>query len=234
MNSCLGDTDARFSDTSVCYVTMDSYGIVYGRTTSGLFITSQSMSMQLSPGDIKWFSYTWEEAYGTTAISINGQTYTAYNVVINSDVNDVPESYLDMSDAPAQADPSKFLELQSYYYDEYGNYLNDKWVIAYACKLKKGEQAQVSFYKAAETSTYNGRDVINIDVRLHIAGTAEGTTTTSESDLIAVDMSQLRALIMGGSSSGTETKYIRFRYYRENYNDLYTSSDYYPMTKISN
>lgn len=232
MNSCL-DSDASFSDTvRVSYITSDDFGTTFARTASNIWIKSDEMGTTMHAGSFKLFSYKWEEAYGMTNVSINGQSYPVYNVKLTSDVSDVTTSYASLSEAPAQeGDSNLFTGFDCIFFDEYGSFLNDHWIMYYSCNVPKGMSPRASFYKSSETGSYNGSDVAIIDVRLTFDGTATGTTTTASSDYVAVNMAQVRSML-NGSSSTTKTSYVKFRYYLTNYTGLYTSAYYYPMTNV--
>ncbi|MDR1517013.1 MAG: hypothetical protein LBS52_02745 [Dysgonamonadaceae bacterium] len=228
MNSCLGDGKNSFTEAYPCYITTDnSTYLTYARTLNGRFITSNEIKL-MEPGTFHSISYSWDESYGTTPISIGGYSYPVYNVTSTSE--EIGKKELYYSEAPDEENPvplyysSQFQAVP----DEYGTYWNDHWVIAYAYKIKKGESISAQFYVPPRSSDENNAEVV-IDVRLTKSGTAESTAEIVEDDVVALNMAPIRSQYI---SSANQTVNVKFRFYTEGQTGLYTTTNSYPMRYV--
>ncbi len=213
MTSCLGEGGNNYTDSSFVYLSMDGRGQIYGKTFSRYsshtrLITSNSM-MTMDPGTFKFMVYSWDEANGTAPITINGQSYDADVVQLADKVIDISKTYLYLEELPEVENPVGFDDILAPLYTNSKSFMNDYWVVEYAYSAKKGERAQIEFYKRNEL---NDKGEIVIDIHLTLSGTPEGTTVEKRGDAIALDMSDLRAM-SEGSTQGKELK-IRFMYYK--------------------
>jgi len=208
MTSCLGEGSRNYAESSVAYIAQDDISFaIYGKTLTGRIITSQQMQM-MQPGTFKFLTYSWEEEYGQTKM---GEFYLD-NVVISGDPVDLNRTTLQMMDGPVQEVPVKFLAIDPPYYFNDENYLGDHWLFEFAYEAKKGESAVVSFYKIGDPEAVNNE--IKIDIHLAIEGTPEaGSSVTSRTDIIALNMAPLRAAYEGASQTTTKELKITFRYY---------------------
>ncbi|SFK26192.1 hypothetical protein [Proteiniphilum acetatigenes] len=214
MTSCLGDTTSNYTDNSFVYLDTDERGQVYGKTFSRYsptrIITSNSM-MGMDARTVKFMVYSWDEDRGTTQITVGDQVVQADNVQLLDEPIDIASTSLRMTEFPGVDDPVGFDEILAPLYSDYKDFMNDYWVVEYSYKAKKGETANVEFYKRDEL---NDRGEIVIDIHLTLTGTPEGTSDERRGDAIALNMSQLRAMSEG--SSGGEGLKIRFVYYKNN------------------
>jgi len=207
LNSCLDSGDKSYTGVmEFSYVATDGSGLVYARSLGGM-ITSSDIKM-LNPGQCYFLSYTWNSENGMTQ---SNDGFSVFNVALTADPEPVPSTTLVMSDAPEES-VTPFFKFSDPFYSP-DKYFGDFWLFSYQWKKKEGEKANVEFYKSSE-ETENPNEIL-IDVRLKKTGTANGTTEKTETEIIAVDMSPLRALL--GTSSGNDKKNvpIRFRYYVE-------------------
>ena len=94
-------------------------------------------------------------------------------------------------------------------------------------EAKKGESAVVDFYHVENSDATNNEISIVIDI--NIEGTPEGTTVSTKSDLIALDMSDLRAMYEGTSTTSTKELKIKFKYYMKGSSQI-VDSQIYRMT----
>ncbi|HBG58197.1 MAG TPA: hypothetical protein DDX07_09320, partial [Porphyromonadaceae bacterium] len=74
-----------------------------------------------------------------------------------------------------------------------------------------------------------GANEITIVIDLAIGGTPEGTSVTAKTDLIALNMSALRARYEGSSTTNTKELKITFKYYMKG-RDQIVDSQVYRMT----
>lgn len=213
MTSCLGEGSNNYTDSSFVYVDTDDRGTTYGKTFSRYsptrFIIHSSM-MTMNPGTFKAMAYGWDEENGTTAIIIDGQTVQVDNVQLLAEVVDITRTSLNMTELPEPEDPKGFNEIATPLYSDYKDFMADHWVIEYAYTAKKGQKANVEFYKRDEE--VNGE--IIIDVHLTLSGTPDGDSDVGYADAIALNMSQLRAM-----NSAKEELKIKFKYYKKGSGD---------------
>jgi len=85
----------------------------------------------------------------------------------------------------------------------------------------------VDFYHVENSDATNNEISIVIDI--NIEGTPEGTTVSTKSDLIALDMSDLRAMYEGTSTTSTKELKIKFKYYMKGSSQI-VDSQIYRMT----
>lgn len=211
MTSCLGEVSSNYTESAFVYLDRDDMGQAYGKTFSrysqARLITSNSM-MSMQPGSIKFMGYSWDEKMGNTPLMIGGQTnYFADNVEFVPDVVDITSNYLHFSELPESEVHAGLNELTHPLYADSRDYINDFWVFEYSCYLKKGETANVEFYKRNQK---NDKGEVVIDVHLSITGTPEEQTAKIYVDAVAVNMSQLRSMFEGTDN----TLSIKFKYYK--------------------
>jgi hypothetical protein len=218
----LGEGGNSFSEDSIGYITTDySTGLTYARTLTGRFITSSEIKA-MSPGTFHYFVYSWEESYG--AAYIGDGYYTVYNVISTSDT-EIGKKEVFPYEAPTDenqiplASTTQFQAIN----DLYGTYMDDYWIVGYGYKIKKGEVVSASFYAPAIDQSSSTATEVVIDIRLTKSGTAETTTETSESNIIALNMSQIRNRYI---TSSTKTMNVKFRFYVDGQTDPYTTAAY--------
>lgn len=213
LTSCLEEGSRNYDENSVVYLASDNTtGRVYGRTISGRLITSTSMQLML-PGSFQFLRYSWTEEYGSTTIENSLQ---ADNVALVGDPVQISKLPLRINQQPPQVEtPVKFLGVQSPVYADDKIYLGDHWLFQYACEIKKGENANVNFYYMEEEEDASDNE-ITIVIDLTITGQPEtGASKTTKTDIIALDMSQLRAMYEGTSTTTTKELKITFQYYMQ-------------------
>ena len=231
LTSCLEEGSRNYDETSVAYMATDmTGGRVYGRTLTGKFITSSEMQLMM-PGSFQFLRYSWTEEYGTTPIRLSStstEVAHADNVVIAGDPVEIDRVSLRMDqDLPETETPVKFLAIDSPIYATDEIYLGDYWLFQYAYEAKKGESANVNFYLIDNPDA--GANEITIVIDLAIGGEPEGTSVTSKTDLIALNMSALRARYEGSSTTNTKELKITFKYYMKG-RDQIVDSQVYRMT----
>lgn len=224
MTSCLDEGSQNFSESSIVYIAMDQ-NLIYGKTLTGRVITSDKMQM-MQPGTFKFFSYSWEESYGYTPFG----EVNVYNVVPTGDVIDISKTYLQMVPVTEVTPNVYFKDIKRPVYDENGVYLDDYWLFEYSYMGKEGETPIVSFHK--RSSTEQNPDPIEIDVRLAKTGTPkDGASEKLFTDVVAVDMAQLRHMYGGTSTSSTKDLRIKFWYYLDGRTELTESQTHIMKVK---
>lgn len=232
LTSCLEEGSRNYDETSVVYMSTDIVtGRVYGRTLTNKMITSANMQLML-PGTFQFLRYSWTEEYGTTPITL-GTTSTivlqADNVAIVGDPVEISRVSLRMNQTPPQTEtPDKFVAIDSPVYAQDEIYLGDHWLFQYAYEAKKGEGADVNFYYEENEGELGNEATIIID--LTITGEPEtGSSTINNTDIVALNMSQLRALYEGSGTTSTKELKVTFKYYRKGGNELVTLGTYTMM-----
>lgn len=208
MTSCLDEGSRDYTETSVSYIAVDNTtGIKYARTLTGKFIISNEM-LQMQPGTFKFFTYSWNEENGTTPI---GDTQ-ADNVHISGDPVDIIRTTLQMTEPPAQEENVSFVAFDPPYYVNNREYLGDHWLFQYAYEAKKGETAVIDFYRMDDTEAVGNN--VKVGIQLTITGEPDaGSSVTTRSDIIALNMAPLRAMYEGASQTNTKDLQITFQYY---------------------
>ncbi len=216
MTSCLGETSNNYAEPGFVYIA-ETPVTTYGRTHTGRFITSTGMQMMM-PGTIQFFSYSWDEEYGTVQVADN---VYADNVVITGDNPvEIDIKTLWPGSVPEDEDPDKFVEVAAPFFVNDQVYFGDNWLIQYAYESKKGEEANLEFYIREEPD--DNVDV-TIDIRLVITGEPEsGASTTSTTDITALDMSPVRNV---ATDNPNEIR-INFHYYLKDRTEPTTSQTY--------
>lgn len=208
LSSCLGEGSRNYAESSVAYIVQDDISfVIYGKTLTGRVITSQQMQL-MQPGTFKFLTYSWDEENGTTPIG----EIQADNVNVSGDPVDVGSTTLNMNEGPVQNEPRHFAGIDPPFYARDKYYLGDHWLFQYAYESKKGETAVVQFY--LNDNPEADENEINIDVQLTFTGTPEaGSSTTTKTDIIALNMAPLRAAYEGTSQTTTKELKIIFQYY---------------------
>ncbi|MCE5206211.1 MAG: hypothetical protein LLF80_08935 [Porphyromonadaceae bacterium] len=235
LTSCLEEGSRNYEETSVAYIAEDyATGNVYGRTLSGRFITSSQMQLMF-PGTLQLFQYSWTEERGTTPVRVGAsstEVVNADNVIISSEPVTVSSVSLHIDQQPPVVEtPAKFVAIDPPFYAGDDLYLGDNWIFQYAYEAKKGESAVVNFYYTEDPAATDNEITIVMD--LTIGGTPEGTTVSTKSDLIALNMSDLRAMYEGTSTTNTKELKINFKYYVKGNNQI-VESPVYRMTVRGN
>ena len=199
LTSCLDEGSRNYDETSVVYMSTDiTTGRVYGRTLTSKIITSANMQLML-PGTFQFLRYSWTEEYGTTPITLG----TTSTVVIQADN----------------------VAIDSPVYAEDKIYLGDHWLFQYAYEAKKGEDADVNFYYEGNEGALGNEATIIID--LTITGEPEaGSSTTAKTDIVALNMSQLRSLYESSGTTDTKELKVTFKYYRKGGDQLVSLGTY--------
>ena len=229
LTSCLEEGSRNYDETSVVYMSTDiTTGRVYGRTLTSKIITSANMQLML-PGTFQFLRYSWTEEYGTTPITL-GTTSTvviqADNVAIVGEPMEIGRVSLRMNQTPPQTEtPDKFVAIDSPVYAEDKIYLGDHWLFQYAYEAKKGEDADVNFYYEGNEGALGNEATIIID--LTITGEPEaGSSTTAKTDIVALNMSQLRSLYESSGTTDTKELKVTFKYYRKGGDQLVSLGTY--------
>ena len=232
LTSCLDEGSQNYDETSVAYMATDiATGRVYGRTLSGRLITSADMQLMF-PGTFQFLRYSWTEEYGTTPISISPTStdvFQADNVVVTADPVEINRVSLRMNQEPPVVETQKnFVDIDKPVYAADKIYLGDHWLFQYAYEAKKGESAAVNFYYMEDPDAAENEITIVID--LTITGEPEaGSSVTTKTDIIALNMSQLRAMYEGASQTNTKELEITFQYHQKG-RDQIVNTPVYQMT----
>jgi|SRR5690554_404135 hypothetical protein len=221
MSSCLGEGSRNYSESSVTYIAMDDFsGKTFGRTLTGKTIISNEIQL-MQAGTFKFFTYTWNEEDGTTPIG----EILADNVIISGDPIDVSRTTVNMSEGPVQEEPRKFVGIDPPFYARDKFYLGDYWLFQYAYESQKGETAVIQYYVTDDPEA--NEDEINIDIQLTFTGSPEaGSSTTTKTDIIALNMTPLRAEYEGSSQTSTKELKIKFQYYLKGQEEPIKSQSY--------
>jgi len=222
LNSCLGEGNNNYSDTTIVYI--DSHaGTIYGKTLTSRFITSSQMQLMM-PGTFKFFSYAWDEEYGTSMIG----EMKVDNVVITRDPEDVSLKTLSLSAPPEVEEPDMFLDISEPYYANNKLFLGDHWLFEYAYEAKKDEDAVIQFYMVDDPEL--GANEVLLEIRLVIEGEpAAGASLTSRTDIVALNIGPLRSYLVDQSQVKRDVK-IQFQYYRKGSTELYKIPNSYILT----
>lgn len=222
MTSCLKEGTRDYTDASITYIAQDnSSGVVYGRTLTGRLITSDAMQLMF-PGSFQFLRYSWTEEYGTKLI----ENIQVDNVMITGDPVEISRVALRMNQEPPVVEtPLKFVAIDQPVFAADHIYLGDHWLFQYAYEAKKGETPVVNFYyKDDEEAPENE---ITIDVVLSITGEPDaGSSTTTKTEILALNMSQLRAAFEGSSATTTKDLKITFQYYLKGRDQIVESQEY--------
>ena len=144
------------------------------------------------PATFKQFSFSWDEAYGQKSID----EFVVDSVAIAGEVKNIDGTIVLLAAPPVIEDPVKFVNLNNPFYIN-DKTLGDNWLFEYTYEAAKVESGQVLFYHDQEEETEG--DVILI----HVSLTVDNPGTNSYTDVVAVNMSQIRALYEGNSSTTT-------------------------------
>jgi hypothetical protein len=208
LSSCLEEGSRNYEETSVAYIAEDN-----------------------ATGTLQFFRYSWTEERGSTPVRTGASSTDviyADNVVISGEPVEINSVSLRMGQQPPVVEtPTKFVAIDPPFYAGDNIYLGDHWIFQYAYEAKKGESAVVDFYHVENSDATNNEISIVIDI--NIEGTPEGTTVSTKSDLIALDMSDLRAMYEGTSTTSTKELKIKFKYYMKGSSQI-VDSQIYRMT----
>lgn len=92
-------------------------------------------------------------------------------------------------------------------------------------KQKKAKEADVNFYYEGNEGALGSEATIIID--LTITGEPEtGSSTTAKTDIVALNMSQLRSLYESSGTTGTKELKVTFKYYRKGGDQLVSLGTY--------
>lgn len=231
LSSCLDSgSNSYIGNDEYSYITRSqSTGTVYARTIAGYMITSPKIQ-QLNPGTAAFLTYQVTE---DTPKAIVDDNVTAYKVDLGAEPKTIDKTILFPGNAP-EMPIVKFESLMEPVFAR-NEYFGDLWLFPYTYSIKKGETVKVQFYKAEkDPSDINNTTDVLIDVRLVITGTPEANASSKiEGKYITVDMSSLRMLMADEADAGGNLN-IKFRYYRSDYEGLYTSAKTYSMLIIKN
>lgn len=212
LSSCLKEGSRNYSETSVVYIDSES-GIIYGKALlTGRIITSDQMQTMI-PGTFETISYSWQEENGTTSI---GQTQVD-NVVISGETKKVPNTGVRISAPESDKQFGELLALGEPYYANDKKLLGDNWLFQYAYEAKKGEVGTLQFYIEQDNDA-TPTDVTLV-VKLVVSGEPEsGSSLTSKTDLIVVNMAPLRSFFESQSRDKRDLK-IKVKYDRKGSTD---------------
>jgi hypothetical protein len=216
----------NYSEVNFVYIVRDDLGVMYGKTISNYspsrIITANNMAL-IPPGTFKIMSYSWDEQNGTKQLYIDGQLILADIVQVTSDVVDVDQTTLMMSQLPEIEDPKEFLEFAPPIYADSREFMGDNWIFQYSLEVPKGQSAFVEFYKRDDEAD---SDVIKIDVNISYTGTPDGTAIEKKTDFLALNMSQLRVIYEGTSPTETKRLNIKFVYHLKDRDEAVESQTY--------
>ncbi len=193
LTSCLGETSRNYSERSVVYIADEGF-VAYGRTLSGRLITFPQINLQ-EPGSLKLMSYSWTEEDGTSPV---GTEYQADNVKVSGEIEDVSRAYLSMSEPQGESDNILSLQLVN---QDFEQFLGDYWIFEYRFTGKSGT---MNFFLDMEESNIESDRAV---IKVHFDITEE---SASESyDIVALDLSQLRSMFEGMSTTSTKRVLVR-------------------------
>lgn len=227
LTSCLEEGNQNYEEASVVYIASDATGQVYGRTLTSRLITSQSMQLMFYPDSFWLLNYSWTEEAGTTPIHISdADVLQADNVSIIGDPVEINKVPLRMDEEPpVVGTPQKFVGIDRPVYAADEIYLGDHWLFQYAYKAKDKDNVAVKFYYMEDPNA--AENVVTIFIELTITGVPnDNSSLTTRTDIVALDMSQLRAMYEGSSQTNTKELLITFKYYQEGSDQIVTSEPY--------
>lgn len=213
LSSCLDSGQTITGNDEPAYISEGSTGTLYARTQRGYLITFSGIE-KLTPGDIVILSYQIpkKNEQVTVETDIKGSKIVADVAELTKEPITLDEAPLYLIDAPVDASNEMFKSLSDPLYAQ-NEYFGDRWIFFYTLNIKKGESANISFYKATDNDAKNENTDVLIDIILEKTGTPdEGATKKEESDYIVVDMSELR-LIMDDKTDLEGNISVKFRYY---------------------
>lgn len=229
MTSCLGEVSNNYADTTFVYLDKDDNYTVFGKTISlyspARIITSNNMATMI-PGTFKIMSYSWDEENGTKPLLVGGQSISADFIQQTGDAIDVQQTSLIMSQLPEVEDPKQFLEVATPLYADTPDFMGDNWIFQYAYEAPKGQSASLQFYKRDDVES---SEDIKIDINITFTGTPEGATTEKKTDVVALNMSPLRYMYQGTSTSETKSLNIKFVYHLKDH-DTEVESQSFSLT----
>lgn len=226
LSSCLDSGSPHYiGNDEISYITQGEIsGIVYARTLTGFSITSPKIK-QLMPGSMARISYQVKTEEDQTVMVDENQF--AYVVELASEPDLMDQTTLELSLAP-DVPAVKFESLMEPIFAQ-NEYFGDRWIFPYTYRIKKGESVNVRFYKASDEDAKAANSDVLIDVRLEKMGEAEvGATEKREGDNIVADMSLIRMMMSDKANSEGKIN-IKFRYYRLDNENIYTSNQAYLM-----
>jgi len=226
LTSCLEEGSSNYDEVSVAYIALDEIGQVYGRTLTGRLITSQEMQL-MYPGSFQFMRYSWTEEYGTTPMQMSGtEVLQADNIIIMGSPVEIEQVPLLLNQEPPQVEtPDKFTAIDPPIYANDEIYLGDHWLFQYAYEAKDDDIAAVNFYYMEDPEV--AENDITIVIGLTISEDPDdNSSVTSKSDIVALDMSYLRAMYEGNSETNTKDLQITFKYYLKGYDQMIESQVY--------
>ena len=232
LTSCLEEGSRNYDETSVAYMATDmETGRVYGRTLTGRLITSANMQL-MYPGSFQFFHYSWTEEAGTTPISMSSTStdvLQADNVAIIGDPVEINRVSLRMDEEPPVVEtPKKFVGIDPPVYAADEIYLGDHWLFQYTYEAKDNDDVAVNFYYREDPEASENEVTIFIELIIEPKPN-DSSSVTRKTDIIALDMSQLRARYEGTSQTNTKELMITFKYYQGESNQI-VNSEVYRMT----
>ena len=227
LSSCLDSgSNSYIGNDEYSYITRSqTTGTVYARTLAGYLITSPKIQ-QLNPGSAAFLTYQVTEDTEKSTLEDN---LVVYKVNLGAEPKTIDKTILFQGNAPEDMPVIKFESLMEPVFAR-NEYFGDLWLFPYTYSIKKGETIKVQFYKTEKEPSDNNisYDVL-IDVRLVKTGEPEADASSKiEGEYITVDMSSLR-LLMADDADADGNLNIKFRYYRSDYEGLYTSNKTYSM-----
>ena len=225
LGSCLDSSGDSYILKEVSYITQgETTGIIYARTLSGFRITSPKIK-QLEPGTMAILSFQVRTSEDETVLV--DENTDAFVVELGEEPEVLDQTTL-ISDTAPDIPAVKFESLMDPVFAQ-NDYFGDLWIFPYTYKIKKGENVKVKFYIASEEDAATANIGVLIDVRLEKLGTPEeGATEKREGDNIVVNLSELRTLVSDKADVDGKLN-IKFRYYREENENLIITNNTYLM-----
>lgn len=201
--SCLEAGSRSYTESAYVYIAMDDSGLIYGRTSTGRYITSNEMKSMM-PGSFKFLAYNYDEVNGVETIG----NYTADKVTIVPNATlDIPIQQVINVSAPEKT--ASFVAMSNPFYFNDPISFADHWIFEYAYKHSDGDKPVINFYK--RDSQPNSNEVV-FDVR--ITGVSS-TGTTTKANAVALNMASIRKMYEGTSTTSTKDIHVKFFYYEE-------------------
>ena len=220
LSSCMKEGDSSFAGTYLAYVTKDSkQDLVYARAFSmrgsAFYFEGNMTSPKLEkypPGYFAILNCSWNESYGM----VEGTNAPVYKVQVSNDVEMLDVTQFVFSAPPTLAEKIP-LTLHAPLYDAKAkdNFLDNKWVFPYLCRIKKGETPDLHFFFDADNQSASKNEVI-VDVVLTKSGAATGSDEEQVANFAVIDFSPLRSILMQDSQwQDNNNVRVRFRFNKQ-------------------
>lgn len=211
MTSCLGEINNSYDEAAFVYITVDDKFSVYGKTISPARAITATEMLTMNPGSFYFLNYSWVEEYGTKPLNVDGELYQADVVKLGREPITVEDRYLILSPLPEVEESNDFINIEPYFYSHSPDYTGDKWLFQYTYDRPKDKTPDIKFYKRDNVESNSDNIVIDIHLTYKDA-TEEVAASNNATDYLALDMSAIRNMYEGNSSTTTKELKISFVY----------------------